>query len=99
MTNVIKERDIEKYLVKRVKEIGGEIRKVKWIGRKSAPDRIIFYYGVYFVELKRPGEYLNPSQQREYIRLTQLKADVRCITTIQEVDDFIDDIWIDDLWT
>lgn len=35
------ERDIEKYLVKRVKELGGEVRKVQWIGRRGAPDRLV----------------------------------------------------------
>mgnify|MGYP000169640768 CR=1 FL=1 len=89
----MRESDIEKYLVKKVKEIGGECRKVKWIGRKSAPDRLVVFNGVYFIELKRPGKYLNPSQQREYIRLTQLNADVRCITTIEEVDEFINEIY------
>lgn len=40
-TKVLKERDIEKYLVKRVKELGGEIRKVQWVGRVGAPDRVV----------------------------------------------------------
>lgn len=35
------ERDIEARLVKRVFELGGEVRKVSWIGRNSAPDRIV----------------------------------------------------------
>ncbi len=35
------EKDIEAYLVKRVKALGGEIRKVKWPGRNSAPDRVV----------------------------------------------------------
>lgn len=35
------ERDIERYLVKRVKALGGEVRKVQWIGRKGAPDRLV----------------------------------------------------------
>jgi hypothetical protein len=35
------ERDIEDYLVKRVKAMGGELRKVQWIGRNSAPDRLV----------------------------------------------------------
>lgn len=35
------ERDVEKYLIKRVKALGGEVRKVKWIGRNSAPDRVV----------------------------------------------------------
>lgn len=37
----MKERDIEAYLVKRVQQLGGEIRKVKWIGRRGAPDRFV----------------------------------------------------------
>lgn len=37
----MRERDIEKQLVKRVKELGGEVRKVQWAGRNSAPDRIV----------------------------------------------------------
>ena len=36
-----RERDIEKYLVERVKALGGEVRKVKWIGRAGAPDRVV----------------------------------------------------------
>jgi hypothetical protein len=37
----MRERDIEAHLVKRVKELGGEVRKVKWIGRRGAPDRLV----------------------------------------------------------
>lgn len=41
MPKIVYERDIERYLVKRVKELGGELRKVKWIGREGAPDRVV----------------------------------------------------------
>lgn len=37
----IAERDIEAHLVKRVKALGGEVRKVQWIGRRGAPDRLV----------------------------------------------------------
>ena len=36
----MRESVIEKTFVKRVEELGGEIRKLKWIGRNSAPDRM-----------------------------------------------------------
>ncbi len=36
-----RERDIERYLGTRVKELGGEIRKVQWVGRQGAPDRLV----------------------------------------------------------
>lgn len=63
----IKERDIEDYLVKRVTSMGGEVRKVKWVGRKSAPDRVLMLPAfeslrkvalnstTTWVELKPPG--------------------------------------------
>lgn len=37
----MRESEIEKYLVKRVKELGGGVRKVKWIGSSFAPDRLV----------------------------------------------------------
>lgn len=37
----MRERDIERHLVKRVNELGGEVRKAKWIGRRGAPDRLL----------------------------------------------------------
>lgn len=39
--HALRERDIERYLVKRVKELGGEVRKVVWPGRRGAPDRLV----------------------------------------------------------
>lgn len=37
----MRESTIEKYLVKRAKALGGQVRKVKWIGRRGAPDRVV----------------------------------------------------------
>lgn len=37
----MRESQIEKHLVKRVKELGGECRKVRFIGRRGAPDRLV----------------------------------------------------------
>lgn len=37
----MRERDIERHLVEHVKALGGEVRKVKWIGRRGAPDRLV----------------------------------------------------------
>jgi hypothetical protein len=64
----LRESDIEAYLNKRVKELGGESRKVKWIGRNSAPDRIVMlpervfntHYvhpvSTIWIEVKAPGK-------------------------------------------
>jgi hypothetical protein len=37
----VRESVIEAYLVKRVKALGGEVRKVRWQGRSKAPDRLV----------------------------------------------------------
>jgi len=62
----MRESQVEKYLVKRVTELGGEVRKVQWVGRRSAPDRLVMLpsvAGLYppwwvnrtiWVELKNP---------------------------------------------
>ena len=62
----MRERDIEAHLVRRVKALGGEVRKVQWVGRASAPDRVVmlppqhwdatewFRHSTVWVELKSP---------------------------------------------
>lgn len=42
----MRERDIERHLVRRVKELGGDCRKVTWQGRRGAPDRLVMLPGV-----------------------------------------------------
>lgn len=37
----MKESTIERHLVRSVKALGGQVRKVQWIGRNSAPDRVV----------------------------------------------------------
>jgi hypothetical protein len=37
----MRESQIEKHLVARVKALGGEVRKVAWVGRRGAPDRLV----------------------------------------------------------
>lgn len=37
----MRESTIEKYLVRRAEALGGEVRKVQWIGRLGAPDRLV----------------------------------------------------------
>lgn len=37
----MRESTIEKHAVRRAREVGGEIRKVQWLGRRGAPDRLL----------------------------------------------------------
>lgn len=43
----MRESQIERHLVKRVKELGGEVRKVQWVGRQGAPDRLVMLPAVH----------------------------------------------------
>lgn len=90
----MKERDIEKYLVKRVKECGGECRKVQWVGRRGAPDRVVMKpfngrVSTIWVELKAPGEKPEPHQIREHERMRAMGQTVVVIDSIEGVDELL----------
>lgn len=101
-TRALRESDIEKHLVKRVKELGGEVRKVKWVGRKGAPDRIVMLpernnpldgsgcgrisAECFWVELKAPGEKPEPHQLREHKRLRKMGQRVFVVDSIEGVE-------------
>lgn len=91
----MRERDIEDYLVKRVKAIGGELRKVKWIGRRGAPDRVLMLppsYGcrrTIWVELKAPGKAPEPHQFREHKRMRRQGQRVEVVDSFKRVDEVL----------
>jgi hypothetical protein len=91
----MRERDIEQYLVKRVKAMGGEVRKVQWIGRRGAPDRLVMlpFFGKRFtqpttiwVELKAPGVKPEAHQLREHARMRKMGQHVEVIDSIEGVE-------------
>lgn len=87
----IRERDVEAYLVKLVKAKGGEIRKVKWIGRVGAPDRRVMLNGGVWVELKAPGEGPTAAQLREHLRMRRRGEMVTVISSLDGVENFMGD--------
>lgn len=94
-----RERDIERYLVARVKALGGEVRKVKWIGRHGAPDRIVMlpagssftrrWPQTLWVELKAPGEKAKPHQAREHERMRKMGQRVVIVDSFEGVDEVL----------
>ena len=67
-----RESSVEDYLTAQVEKAGGEVRKVKWIGRHSAPDRLVLLKGKHpLVELKATGKKPNDAQFREHERLVK----------------------------
>lgn len=87
----MRESSVEDYFNDRVKEHGGEVRKVKWIGRRGAPDRLALINGRHpLVELKKPkGGKLEPHQVREHVRLRKAGFEVHVLWTFEDVDRFI----------
>ncbi len=83
----MRESQIETYLVQRVKALGGEVRKVRWIGRNGAPDRLVMLPGrTVWIELKAPGEKVKPHQQREHERMRRMGQTVVVVDSLEGVD-------------
>lgn len=98
-----RERDIERYLVEQVQARGGEVRKVQWIGRRGAPDRLVLlpvppsewgypsgWSGASaWVEVKAPGGRLEPHQEREHARLRNYGQHVMVVDSFKRVDEVL----------
>lgn len=83
----MRERDIEQYLVKQVKACGGEVRKVQFIGRRGAPDRLVMLpFSTVWVELKAPGVKPEPHQAREHARMRRMGQRVEVVDSFRRVD-------------
>ena len=101
----MRESDIEAHLVARVKALGGEIRKVVWVGRQGAPDRLVMLplhpgqmltNNCFWIELKNPDTIrtfpANPherKQHREHERMRAMGQRVEVIGTIEQVEELL----------
>lgn len=95
----MRERDIERYLVAQVKAAGGEVRKVQWIGRRGAPDRLVMLPSVFcfregihtavWIELKAPGVKPEAYQLREHKRMRAMGQRVEVVDSFEGVDQII----------
>ncbi|MFV0528474.1 MAG: VRR-NUC domain-containing protein [Lachnospiraceae bacterium] len=88
------EKDIEKYLTKEVKKMGG--RSYKWVspGNNGVPDRIVLFPGrqPIFVELKTESGILSKLQAVQIKELVRLGQDVRVLKGIGAVQDFLEEV-------
>ncbi|MBB1161504.1 VRR-NUC domain-containing protein [Aquariibacter albus] len=101
----MRERDIERHLVERVKQLGGEVRKVQWIGRRGAPDRLVMLPGrstrnpdgswfyrngsAIWVELKALGAKPEAHQLREHERMRAMGQRVVVIDSVEGVEELL----------
>ncbi len=83
----MRESAIRMYLRRRVQELGGEIRAMKWLGRDHAPDDFVMLPERHlFVESKRPGETARAGQVREHERMRAAGCEVLVLDTIEKID-------------
>lgn len=85
------EGKVEAHLVKRVKETGGKTRKLRWIGRRSACDRLVWWVfpNAALIEVKRPGEEPTKAQAREHRLMSADGWPVFWVDSKEMVDDLI----------
>lgn len=91
------EADIEKYLDKRVKALGGLRRGVEWKGRPSAPDDVVMMPGrIIWIECKEPGgaakfpsDPLEEAQAREHERMRKMGQRVEVVDSYERIDEIL----------
>ena len=88
------EKEVEKYLVREVKKLGGFCYKFVSPGNAGVPDRIVFLPNkpVKFVELKTDKGRLTKLQEIQIKRLRGLGQAVYVLHGKEEVKEFIDGI-------
>lgn len=85
------EKDIEAYLVKRVRAIGGHAYKFVSPSNRGVADRLIVLPGgvVWFVEVKAEGGRLSPLQTLFIEQMKRLEQNVIVLWSKEDVDAFI----------
>ena len=83
----MRERDIDKALCQRVKELGGTCEKFGSFNRRGVPDRLVIlpHNLVIFVELKAPGQKPTRQQTNDHKKRLALGCDVRVIDSLEKV--------------
>lgn len=91
---LLREQQIEIRLKEKVEQAGGLALKFISPGTAGVPDRIVLLpgKGIYFVELKAPGERLRALQLKRKKQLEDLGFKVYVIDSIQAVSAFMREV-------
>ncbi len=94
------EKEIEKLLVREIKEYGGAAYKFVSPGNAGVPDRIVFaphtQQRPVFVELKSADGRLTALQKNQLSRLSELGQDVHVVQGLAGLKDFFEIYFMDD---
>ena len=90
----MKEKTIEKKLVKTAKDMGGVALKFMSPGLDGMPDRIVLLPGgrMGFVEVKAPGKVPRPLQEARHRMLRMLGFRVYVLDTVDQIGGILDAI-------
>lgn len=82
---------LQRYLKRRMKETGGQYRKLKWEGRRAAPDTLVWWRNpnFAFIEVKVGDDALSVLQEREIKRLRDAGFWVFVAKTEQDIEEII----------
>jgi len=89
-SKLVREKDVEAYLVRGVRQRGGLCLKWTSPGLVGVPDRIVFLDGyITFVELKAPRGRLSAAQRRMMVLLQAQGARTAVLNNYLDVDIFL----------
>lgn len=90
----MRERDIEKRLVREIRRMGGEAYKWTSPGNDGVPDRIVMLPGgkLIFVELKADDGTLRPVQRVQIGRIRKLGQRAEVVRGTKGLEDFLERI-------
>jgi len=85
------EKQIEAYLVKRIKALGGMAYKFTSPAHRGVADRIVCLPNgqTWFVELKTKGGRLSPLQMVFASDMTRMNQKYACLWNKEQIDEFI----------
>lgn len=89
----MRESAIENAVVARAERAGYYVRKVGWLGRRHAPDRLFARVdrGQVFIEFKRPGQSARRGQEIEHKKMRKAGIEVHVCDSIA---DALDILWL-----
>ena len=89
----MREKQIEKKLVKAVRDAGGMCPKLVSPGTDGMPDRMVLLpeSHISFVEVKAPGQKPRPLQARRHEQLRDLGFKVAVLDDPEQIPDILDD--------
>ena len=90
----MKEKELERKLVKAVRDSGGLAMKLVSPGLAGVPDRMVLFMGgrIAFCELKAPGEKPRPLQVHRITRLREMGFRVYVVDNVEKIGEMMREI-------